>query len=131
MFSYEFCELFKNTCFVEDLQTAGSETPDRSSRPEVFCEKGILRNFAKFTGKHLFQSLFFNKVAGGCLQIYLKKRLWHRCVPGNFAKFLRTPFSTEHLRWLLLTKRQPQSSDVYQCVITISTLKTPGTLNIF
>ena len=36
----------------------------RSSRPEVFCEKGVLRNFAKFTGKHLYQSLFFNKVAG-------------------------------------------------------------------
>ena len=30
----------------------------RSSRPEVFCEKGVLRNFAKFTGKHLCQSVF-------------------------------------------------------------------------
>ena len=28
----------------------------KSSRPEVFCEKGVLRNFAKFTGKHLCQS---------------------------------------------------------------------------
>ena len=35
----------------------------RSSRPEVFCKQGVLRNFAKFTGKHLCQSLFFNKVA--------------------------------------------------------------------
>ena len=35
----------------------------RSSRPEVFCEKGVLRNFTKFTGKHLCQSPFFNKVA--------------------------------------------------------------------
>ena len=25
--------------------------------PEVFCKKGILRNFAKFTGKYLCQSL--------------------------------------------------------------------------
>ena len=32
--------------------------------PEVFYIKGVLKNFAKFTGKHLFQSLFFNKVAG-------------------------------------------------------------------
>ena len=31
----------------------------------MFCEKGVLRNFAKFAGKHLCQSLFFNKVAGG------------------------------------------------------------------
>ena len=29
----------------------------RSGRPEVFCKKGVLRNFAKFTGKHLCQSL--------------------------------------------------------------------------
>ena len=25
----------------------------RSSRPELFCEKGSLKNFAKFTGRHL------------------------------------------------------------------------------
>ena len=36
----------------------------RSSRPEVFCKKDVLRNFTKFTAKHLCQSLFFNKVAG-------------------------------------------------------------------
>ena len=28
----------------------------RSSRPEVFCKKGVLRNFAKFTGQQLCQS---------------------------------------------------------------------------
>ena len=31
----------------------------------------------------------------------LKKKLWHR-FPANFVKFQRTPFLTEHLRWLLL-----------------------------
>ena len=36
----------------------------RSSLPYVFCEKGVPRNFAKFTGKQLCQSLFFNKVSG-------------------------------------------------------------------
>ena len=29
----------------------------------------------------------------------LNKRLWRRCFPMNFAKFLRTPISIEHL-WL-------------------------------
>ena len=33
-------------------------------RPEVFYKKGVLKNFVKFTGKHLCQSLFFNKIAG-------------------------------------------------------------------
>ena len=51
----------------------------RSSRPELFCKNGVLRNLTRFTGKHLCQGLFFNKVAG-----------------------LRTPFYTEHLWWLLL-----------------------------
>ena len=36
----------------------------RSSRPVVLCKKGVLRHFAKFTGKHLCQSAFFHKVAG-------------------------------------------------------------------
>ena len=36
----------------------------RSSRPEVFCKKGALRNFAKVTEKHLCRSLVFNKIAG-------------------------------------------------------------------
>ena len=75
---------------------------NRSSCPEVFCEKGVLTNFAKFTGKHLCQSLFFNKVAGLRRATLLKKRLWQGYFPVSFAKFLRTPFLTEHLRWLLL-----------------------------
>ena len=41
-----------------------------SSRTEVFCKKFILGNFGKFTGKHLCQSLFFNKVASRGLQLY-------------------------------------------------------------
>ena len=36
----------------------------RGSPPEVFCNNGVLRNFAKFTGKRLCKSLFFNKDAG-------------------------------------------------------------------
>ena len=54
---------------------------NRSSCPGVFCKRGVLKIFAKFIGKHLWQSLFFNKVT------LLKKKLWHRCLPVNFAKF--------------------------------------------
>ena len=64
----------------------------RSSLSEVFCKKGVLRNFTKFTVKHMCQSLFFNKVAGLRPATLLKKRLWHRCFPVNFVKFLRTFF---------------------------------------
>ena len=65
----------------------------RSSRPEVFCKKGFLRNFAKFTGTYLCQCLFFNVVAGLRTATLLKKGFWKRCFPVNFAKFLRNLFS--------------------------------------
>ena len=64
----------------------------RSSHQRCPMRKGVLRNFAKFTRKHLCQSLFLNKVAGLNPATLLKKKLWHRCLPVNFAKFLRKPF---------------------------------------
>ena len=45
-----------------------------NSRSEVFCKKGVPKKF---------------------------KRLWYRCFPVNVAKFLRTGFLIEHIRWLL------------------------------
>ena len=96
------CFYYNNTELQNYERACPSRYKDRSSRLEVFCKKGVLGNFAKFTGKHLCQRLFFNKVAGLKPATLLKKSLWHRCFPVNFAKFLRTPFFTEHLRWLLL-----------------------------
>ena len=95
----------------------------RSSRLEVFCKKGVLKNFAKFARKHLCQSLFFNKVSGLRSATLLKTRVWHRCFLVNFAKFLRTPFLTERLWWLLLP--------FYFTSNTISTIIIPiSTFNI-
>ena len=37
------------------------------------CKKSVPRNFPKFTGKHLCQRLFFNKVAGLRPATLLKK----------------------------------------------------------
>ena len=62
---------------------------DRRS-PEVFCKKGLLKNFAKFIGK-----------PSAC-DFIKKDTLAEVVFFVNFAKFLRTPFFIEHLRWLLL-----------------------------
>ena len=86
----------------------------RNSRPDVFCKKGILRNFAKLSGKRLCQSLYFNKVAGLRPANLLKQRLWRRCFLENFAKFLRTPFLIEHLWWLLLSYGHSSN----RCILT-------------
>ena len=48
----------------------------------MFFEKGILKNFAKFTGKYFCRNLK--------PETLLKKRLQHRPFPVNFAIFLRT-----------------------------------------
>ena len=56
---------------------------DNENVPEAVVQrcplrKGILRNFTKFTGKHLYQSLFFNKVAGMRLLLVFLQKL-HIC----------------------------------------------------
>ena len=70
--------------------------------PEVFLfyKKGVLRNFAKFTEKHLCQSLFLLK--------FIRPQAWHRCFPVNFAKFLRTAFLQNTFRRLLLHVLDPE-----------------------
>ena len=61
--------------------------------------KSVLRNFAKFTGKHLCQGLFFNKVTSLRLATLLKKRIWHRCFPVHFPvhTISKNTFFIEHL----------------------------------
>ena len=74
----------------------------------MFCKIGVLRSFAKFTGKHRCQSLFFIKVANLRPGNFFKKRLWQRRFPPNFSKFLRTSFIIEHVWWLLLKDKMLQ-----------------------
>ena len=72
----------------------------------VFFKKGVLKNFANFTGKHRCQSLF-EKVAGlqACQTCnFIKKRLQHRCFPMKLAKFLRTPILKNICKRLFLQK---------------------------
>ena len=63
----------------------------RSNRREVFCKKDDLKNFTKFTWKHLCWSFFF-KVAGLKPEILLKKRLQHRCFQESFVEVFKNNF---------------------------------------
>ena len=91
-FPCKFWEIFKNTFFTEHFR-------DRSSYRRCSVKKGVLRNFAKFTGKHLCQRLFLIRPGHATL---LKKSFWHRCFPVDCEKFLRTPFSQNTSGRLLL-----------------------------
>ena len=57
-------------------------------------KKGVLKNFTKFTGKYLCQSLFFNK--GLKPATLLKKRL-AQLFSFKFSQIFKNTFFTEHL----------------------------------
>ena len=82
----------------EDVGTVVSEAVVRRfSVEKVFLE--ILQNSQENTRA---RASFLIKLQASSL---IKKRdsgVWHRCFPVNFAKFLRIPFFTEHLRWLFM-----------------------------
>ena len=61
----------------------------RSIRPEVFCKKGVFRNFAKFTGKHLCQSFFLNKEISKNTFSYRAPPVAASLTPTKFEELLR------------------------------------------
>ena len=64
----------------------------RCSTKQTFLK--ILKNLLENT----CAGVIFNKFASLKVCNFIKKRLYHRCFPVNFAKFLTTPFFTEPLR---------------------------------
>ena len=82
----------------------------KSSHQRCFVRKDILRNFAKFKGKHLCQSL---RPAAEAYNFIIKETLAQVFSYVSFAKFLRTPFlqntSGRLLPDVLLSKEFQQS----------------------
>ena len=73
---------------------------NKSSHWRCSLRKGVLRNFVKFTGKHLRQSLFFNKAAG--LRSDTGKKLCQEktLAPAfsyEFCEISKNTFFTEYL----------------------------------
>ena len=64
-------------------------------------KKGVLRNFAKFTGKHQGQSLFLIKWPQACN--FIKKETLAQVFSCEFCEIFKNTFFTEHLWWLFLT----------------------------
>ena len=60
--NFRYCASFEQE--VIKLHSVDSLWNARKGHQKCSVTRGVLRNFAKFTGKHLCQSLFFNKVAG-------------------------------------------------------------------
>ena len=66
----------------------------RSSHPEVFLGKGVLKIYNKFTGEHPCQ---------GAISInFIEIILRHGCSPVNLLRIFRTPFPRNTSGRLLL-----------------------------
>ena len=74
----------------------------RSSRWQMYFRIGVLKNFAIFTGKHQCWSLFLINMQAWTPATLLKRDSNIGFFLWNLQKFLRTPFFTEHIHWLLL-----------------------------
>ena len=75
----------------------------RRSHRRCSVEKGVLKNFAIFTGKRLCQILFLIKLKASLKPAtLLKKRLQHRCFPVMFfcecCEIFKNTYFVEHLR---------------------------------
>ena len=62
----------------------------------VLYEKGVLKNFTEFTGKHLCQSLFFNKIAGLSQQL-IKNEALAQVFSREFCENFKNTLFTKHL----------------------------------
>ena len=76
-------------------------------------------NIRKFHRKTPVLELLLHKVANLSACNFIKKILQHRRFPMKFAKFLKTPFFTEHLRWLVLSVVMLQYSYLLQLKASI------------
>ena len=85
----------------------------QNSHRRCSLKKGALKNYSKFTGKHLCQSLFANKVPRLIPATLLTKALWHRCFPVNFVNILRTTF-LQNTSVRLLLKHQKDVQNLFK-----------------
>ena len=70
----------------------------KSSRPEVFLVKGVLKICSKFTGEHPYRSAISIKLLCNFIDITLRRG----CSPVNLLHIFRTPFPKKTSTWLLL-----------------------------
>ena len=89
------CKLFNH----HSIKFFYSSFPNfRSSHPEVFLEKSVLKICSHFTGEHPCQSSISIKLHNSFIEISLR----HGFFLVNLLHIYRTPFSRKTSGWLLL-----------------------------
>ena len=84
--SVEFGKFYLGTPILENI-----------CEDDCFQKLSLINSFNVKVSQHSYGSFRLEACS------FIKKRVWGRCFPVNFTKFLRKPFFTKHLRWLLLS----------------------------
>ena len=84
----------------------------RSSLPEVFLRKGVLKSCSKFTGEHQCRNVISIKLLCNFIEITLR----YGCFPLNLLHIFGTPFYKNAYEVLLLNIR---FSICIKCVTTL------------
>ena len=90
-FPFPFCYSFYFP-FSAEIKSSLKSWNFRSSHRSCSFKKGVVRNFAKFAGKHLCQRLFFNKVAGLRPANLLKKESMAQVFSCEFCEISKSTF---------------------------------------
>ena len=78
-------------------------TRERGSQQRCSIKKGVLKNFTKFTGKRLCQSIFFNKVIKKFLK-FIKKETLAQVFSCEFCEIFKNTFLQNTSGPLLLAR---------------------------
>ena len=96
--SSEVLLTFKISILFNHRQQNNRSMKLRSSHPEVFLEKGVLKICSKFTGVHPCRNVISIKLLCNFIEIALR----HGCPPVNLQHIFRKPFSKSTSGRLLL-----------------------------
>ena len=83
---------------MECLMLTNVQNTCRSSRPEVFLRKGVLKICSRFAGEHICRSAILIKLQSNFIETTLRKG----CCPVNLLHIFKTPFLKNTSEWLLL-----------------------------
>ena len=104
-----------NMCSLWNTASSSIISIFRSSHPEVFFGRGVLKIYSKLAGERPCRSVISIKLLCNFTEITLR----HGCSPKNLLNIFRTPFSKNTSAWLLLNiKKSAKRSSFFTTPFT-------------
>ena len=97
--SFHFHYIFRDKATCIDYYFLTYFTHFRSSRPEMFLRKNVLKICSRFTGERPCRSVISIKLLCNFIEIVLR----YGCFPAHFLHIFRATFPKDTSGWLLLS----------------------------